>query len=260
MIPVLQATGITKKFSHVIANDHVDFSLRKGEIHALLGESGAGKTTLMNIFYGLCQPDEGEIRVNGIPTHLESPNDAIYHGIGMVHQHLMLIPVLTACENIILGQEQVLTYTKKLRGLAVLDRRKASRRIRELSSQYDLRFDPDMVVRDMTVVEKQRVEIIKALYRDADTLILDEPAALLSLPEADDLFIILRTLVFQGKSIIFVSSKPEEVLKIADRISVMCSGRITGPFPSIEASPEELVKMMHFKHIQETKERDPGEL
>ena len=192
MTIALQATGITKRFPGVLANDHVNFTLEKGEIHALLGENGAGKSTLMNILYGLYQPDEGEIRINDQAIKIDSPHDAIAKGIGMVHQHFMLVPPLTVTENIMLGQESVIAATKGLGILAVLDRKSVAARIRELSQKYSLQVDPDAVVQDLTVGAQQRVEIIKALYREADILILDEPTAVLTPQEADELFVIMR--------------------------------------------------------------------
>ena len=199
MTLALQATGITKRFPGVLANDHIDFDLGKGEIHALLGENGAGKSTLMNILYGLYQPDEGQISVNGQPTQITSPHDAIAHGIGMVHQHFMLIPPLTVTENIMLGQESIVQSTRALKSVSVLDRRFVSKRIGDLSQQYGLAVDPDAYVRDLAVGEQQRVEIVKALYRSADILILDEPTAVLTPQEADDLFVIMRKLNRAGQ-------------------------------------------------------------
>lgn len=177
---VLQATDITKRFPGVLANDHVSFTLEKGEIHALLGENGAGKSTLMNILYGLYQPDEGEIRINDQPKRITTPHDAIAQGIGMVHQHFMLVPPLTVTENIMLGQESVTDPTKILGQLAQLDRRVVAKNILELSQQYALAVDPAALVQDLPVGAQQRIEIIKALYRNADILILDEPTAVLT--------------------------------------------------------------------------------
>ncbi len=244
MTLALQASGITKRFPGVLANDHVSFDLEKGEIHALLGENGAGKSTLMNILYGLYQPDEGEIRINGKATRITSPHDAIAQGIGMVHQHFMLVPPLTVTENIMLGQESVTAATKGLGGLSVLDRRTVAARVRELSHQYGLETDPDAYVRDLTVGAQQRVEIVKALYRAADILILDEPTAVLTPQEADELFVIMRALVKQGKSIVFITHKLREVFAVADRISVMRAGQMVGTVKPAEATSELLAEMM----------------
>src|SRR5574338_1429095 len=187
MTPILELRGITKRFPGVVANDHIDFEVRAGEIHALLGENGAGKTTLMNILYGLYQPDEGEILVRGKPIQVYSPSDAIASGIGMVHQHFMLIPVFTVTENVMLGEESV-------RAGGLLDRKAAADRIRQISQQYGLAVNPDSYVRDLPVGVQQRVEIIKLLYRNADILIFDEPTAVLTPQEADELFQIMRSL------------------------------------------------------------------
>jgi ABC-type uncharacterized transport system ATPase subunit len=244
MTLALQASGITKRFPGVLANDHVDFQLEKGEIHALLGENGAGKSTLMNVLYGLYQPDEGEIRIGDRPTHITSPHDAIAQGIGMVHQHFMLVPPLTVTENIMLGQESVVGATQVLGGLSVLDRHSVAARVRELSHQYGLEVDPDAFVRDLPVGAQQRIEIVKALYRAADILILDEPTAVLTPQEADELFVIMRTLVKQGKSIVFITHKLREVFAVADRISVMRAGQMVGTVKPAEATSELLAEMM----------------
>ena len=206
MAPVLELRGITKRFPGVLANDHIDLTLNKGEVHALLGENGAGKTTLMNILYGLYNPDEGEIFVNGQKVEIHSPTDAIKSGIGMVHQHFMLIPVFTVTENVMLGDEYV-------RAVGILDRKRAAERIREISNTYKLEIDPDAYVRDLPVGIQQRVEIIKLLFRNADILIMDEPTAVLTPQEVSELFKIMRTLQEQGKSIIFISHKLKEVLE-----------------------------------------------
>ena len=244
MTPALQAIGITKRFPGVIANDQVNFTLEKGEIHALLGENGAGKSTLMNILYGLYHPDEGEIKVDGRAVELSGPHDAIAQGIGMVHQHFMLVPPLTVTENIMLGQESLVARSRALGGLAVLDRRAAAARIGQLSEQYGLAVAPNTYVRDLTVGAQQRVEIVKALYREAAILILDEPTAVLTPQEADDLFVIMRSMVQQGKSIVFITHKLREVLAVADRISVMRAGQMVGTVKPADATRESLAEMM----------------
>ena len=249
MTLALQASGITKRFPGVLANDHVNFELVQGEIHALLGENGAGKSTLMNILYGLYQPDEGEIRINDKPTRITSPHDAIAQGIGMVHQHFMLVPPLTVTENIMLGQESVASASQFLGGLSVLDRRRVAARVRELSHQYGLEVDPDAYVRDLTVGAQQRVEIVKALYRQANILILDEPTAVLTPQEADEFFVIMRGLAKQGKSIVFITHKLREVFAVADRISVMRAGQMVGSVVPKEATSEKLAEMMVGRQV-----------
>ncbi len=244
MTIALQATGITKRFPGVLANDHVDFMLEQGEIHALLGENGAGKSTLMNILYGLYQPDEGQITVKGQPVQIVAPHDAIRHGIGMVHQHFMLVPPLTVTENIMLGEESLRAGLQALGQLAPLDRGIVAQRIRQLSQQYGLEVEPEVHVKDLTVGAQQRVEIIKVLYRQADILILDEPTAVLTPQEADDLVRIMRGMVKQGKSIIFISHKLREVLAASDTISVMRAGKMVGSVKPAEATPALLAEMM----------------
>jgi simple sugar transport system ATP-binding protein len=216
--PVLELRGITKQFPGVLANDHIDFDLRRGEVHALLGENGAGKSTLMNVLYGLYKADDGEILVNGRPVALHSPKDAIEHGIGMVHQHFMLIPVMTVAENIVLGIEPS-------ESLLLLDYGAARARVKDLASAFGFAIDPDARVQDITVGQQQRVEILKALHRRADILILDEPTAVLTPQEAGELFEILRTLKREGMSIIFITHKLNEVFAIADRITVLRRGK-----------------------------------
>src|SRR5690349_9491056 len=204
--------GITKRFPGIVANDHVNLDLRRGEVHAILGENGAGKSTLMNVLYGLYQPDEGEILLDGKPVSFTSAKDAIGRGIGMVHQHFMLIPVMTVAENIVLANEPT-------QNRVLYDRETAERRVAELSRSYKLAIDPQAKVQNISVGQEQRVEILKALYRAADVLILDEPTAVLTPQEAGELFEILRTLVREGMSVIFISHKLNEVLEIADRIT-----------------------------------------
>src|SRR5436190_5054699 len=221
---VLELRGITKRFPGVVANDHVDFDLRDGEVHALLGENGAGKSTLMNILYGLYHPDEGEILLNGERVRMRSPNDAIEHGIGMVHQHFMLIPVMTVAENIVLASEPS-------RAGILLDYGAARRRVHELSESFNFALDPDARVANITVGQQQRVEILKALYRKADILILDEPTAVLTPPEATELFGVLRTLVRGGMSVIFISHQLNEVVETADRVTVVRRGKKVDTVP-----------------------------
>src|SRR5436190_5943440 len=234
--------GIRKEFPGVVANDDVSFDVRRGEVHALLGENGAGKSTLMNILYGLYKPDGGEIRVRGKPTTFASAKDAIDAGIGMVHQHFMLIPVMTVAENIVLGNEPT-------REGIVLDERGAERRVRELSEQFGLAVDPTALVSQITVGQQQRVEILKALYRGADVLILDEPTAVLTPQEAAELFAIIRSLQAEGKSIIFISHKLNEVLEIADRITVLRRGKTIETVPREGATQESLAKAMVGREV-----------
>lgn len=237
MAPILELRGITKRFPGVLANDHIDLTLEKGEIHALLGENGAGKTTLMNILYGLYDPDEGEILVNGKKVAISNPTDAIRSGIGMVHQHFMLIPVFTVTENVMLGEEVV-------KNGGFLDRAKAAERILEISQEYKLEVNPDAYVQDLPVGIQQRAEIIKLLYRDADILILDEPTAVLTPQEVEDLFNILRFLVEKGKSIIFITHKLAEVMRCADRITVIRNGKVVGTTTPEQSTINQLASMM----------------
>jgi len=253
--PVLELRGITKRFPGVLANDAVDFDLRRGEIHALLGENGAGKSTLMNIVYGLYTPDEGEIRVKGKPVTIDSPSAAIEQGIGMVHQHFMLIPVMTVAENIVLATEP------KQAGV-LLDESAAEARVRELSRSFKFAIDPEAKIENITVGQQQRVEILKALYRGADILILDEPTAVLTPQEAADLFEILRTLVQEGMSVIFISHKLNEVLAIADRITVLRRGKRVDTIPREGATEQSLARMMVGREVLlrvEKKPHEPGE-
>ncbi len=233
---------MTKAFPGVLANDHIDLTLEEGEIHALLGENGAGKTTLMNLLYGLYQPDEGEIIVRGQPVDIHSPSDAIAMGIGMVHQHFMLVPVLTVTENVMLGVESV-------RNGIFLDRAAAAQRIRAISQQYGLEVDPDAYIKDLPVGVQQRVEIIKLLYRHADILILDEPTAVLTPQEAEELFKVMRSLAAQGKSIIFITHKLKEVLAVADRITVLRLGRVVGTTTPHAADESTLARMMVGRQV-----------
>ena len=234
---VLEARGITKQFPGVLANDRIDLTLRQGEILALLGENGAGKSTLMNILYGLYHPDAGEIWIKGEKVELQSPGDAIARGIGMVHQHFQLVPVMTVAENVILGAEVTKTG-------GYIDKRAANRRVRELSEQYGLEIDPTIEVDDLPVGLQQRVEIIKALYRHADVLILDEPTAVLTPQESNELFDIMHELTDKGVSIIFITHKLKEVLAVADRIVVLRGGRSVGEALPAESTEASLAEMM----------------
>ena len=237
MPPVLELKGITKQFPGVLANDNINLTLEKGEIHALLGENGAGKTTLMNILYGLYKPTKGEIFVNGRQVDIQSPTDAIRQGIGMVHQHFMLVPVLTVTENVMLGEES-------LHGGMFLDRKVVAQRIRDISEKYGLKVDPGTYVKTLPVGIQQRVEIIKVLYRDANILILDEPTAVLTPQEVEELFSIIKLLVGQGVSLIFITHKLKEVLAVADRITVIRRGKTVGTTTPAEANQQSLAEMM----------------
>ncbi|WGW10842.1 ABC transporter ATP-binding protein [Saxibacter everestensis] len=223
----LELSGITKRFGSLVANDHIDVTVEPGEIHCLLGENGAGKSTLMNVLYGLYQPDAGQILVDGKAVAFAGPGDAMAAGIGMVHQHFMLVPVFTVAENVILGNEPT-----KAGGL--LDLATARRRVREVSDQYNFNVDPDALVEDLPVGVQQRVEIIKALVRDARILILDEPTAVLTPQETDELIAIMRQLSDSGTSIVFITHKLREVRAIADRITVIRRGAVVG-----QAKPED---------------------
>lgn len=249
---ILEAKGITKQFPGVLANDHVDLDLRKGEILALLGENGAGKTTLMNILYGLYKPDSGEIHVKGKPVVFHSPSDAIIQHIGMVHQHFMLIPVFSVAENIMLGSES-------LRHGVVLDREKVAEKINMLSKTYGLDVKPYDLVEDLPVGVQQRVEIVKALYRQADILILDEPTAVLTPQEAEDLFRIMHQLTEQGVSIIFITHKLKEVLAVSDRITVMRAGKVVGTVRPSETNEAHLAAMMVGREVILTVNKEPAQ-
>jgi general nucleoside transport system ATP-binding protein len=248
--PALELRGITKRFGPVVANDRIDFDLRQGEVHALLGENGAGKSTLMSILYGLYSPDEGEIRVNGEPAEVDSPSRAIDLGIGMVHQHFMLVPVMTVTENIVLGEEPT-------RGV-LLDVREGARRVKELSDRYGLAVDPDAVIEQVSVGMQQRVEILKTLYRDARILILDEPTAVLTAQETQELFQVLRALKQDGVSIVFISHKLNEVLEISDRVTVLRRGEKIDTVPTEGATEQSLARLMVGRDVLLRVEKDPA--
>jgi ABC-type uncharacterized transport system ATPase subunit len=242
MPPLLELRGITKRFPGVLANDSIDLELNEGEILALLGENGAGKTTLMNVLYGLYTPDEGEILMRGEKVAIHGPHDAIDKGIGMVHQHFMLVPVFTVTENVMLGVESI-------KNGVFLDRKIASQRIEEISAQFGLEVDPQVMVEDLSVGAQQRVEIIKVLYRQADILIFDEPTAVLTPQEVEELFKIIHSLVDQGKSLIFITHKLNEVLEIADRIMVLRDGAMVGSTTPVEATTASLANMMVGREV-----------
>ena len=245
---MLEMRGITKRFPGVVANDRVDFDLRPGEVHTLLGENGAGKSTLMKILYGLYQADEGEIFLNGGRVEIGSPTAAIDHNIGMIHQHFMLVETLTVAENVALG-------LSSSRG-PLTDLDVVAERISELGDRYGLTIDPSAEVWQLAVGQKQRVEIIKALYRDARLLILDEPTAVLTPQEVDQLFETLGQLTDDGRGLIFISHKLHEVLALSDRITVLRQGRVTGRTEPASATRESLAEMMVGRAVKLAPDKD----
>jgi ABC-type uncharacterized transport system ATPase subunit len=252
----LELRGITKRFPGVIANEGIDLKVDRGEILGLLGENGAGKTTLMNVLYGLYQPDEGEILVDDKKVTFDGPGDAIASGIGMVHQHFMLVPVFTVTENVMLGVETTRPPFGRL------DEASARARILELSEKHSLRVPPDALVEDLPVGVRQRVEIIKTLYRQSDVLILDEPSAVLTPQETEELFEIMWSLAKEGTAIIFITHKLQEVLEVADRITVLRRGKVVGSTTPAETSQEELARMMVGRPVQLVVDKgksEPGE-
>src|SRR3954469_5021031 len=246
--PALEMRGITKRYPGVVANDGIDLDVRPGEIHALLGENGAGKTTLMNILYGLATPNEGQILLDGKPVTITGPSDAIARGINMVHQHFMLVPVFTVAENILLGEE---TMANPI----FLDRKEASRRIRDLGQRFGFEIDPDAKVGSLSVGWQQRVEILKVLYRNAKILVLDEPTAVLTPQETEEIFGVLRRLAEQGHSIVFISHKLYEVLEIADRITVIRRGKVVGERIPSETNEDDLAELMVGRAVELTVDR-----
>jgi len=253
--PLLEMRGITKRYPGVVANSDISLDVRAGEIHALLGENGAGKSTLMNILYGLAVPDEGEILLDGVPVEIDGPNDAIRRGISMVHQHFMLVPVLSVAENILLGDEPMANPV-------LINRAASSRRIRELGESFGWEIDPDKAVGSLSVGWQQRVEILKALYRQARVLVLDEPTATLTPQETREIFDVLRRLRSEGHAIIFISHKLYEVLEVADRITVIRRGRVVGSRVPSETDEDDLAELMVGREVQLTVDRGeshPGE-
>ena len=244
--------GITKRFPGVVACDGVDLSVASGEVHALLGENGAGKSTLMNILFGLYRPDEGEIALDGEQHRFRSPADAIAAGIGMVHQHFMLVPVFTVAENVMLGVEP----TRRFGGI---ERDEARQQVIELSDRYGLAVDPDATIEDLPVGVQQRVEILKALYRDARCLILDEPTAVLTPPEIDELMAIIRQLAEGGRSVVFISHKLREALAIADEITVLRDGKVVGNTTPDETNEQALATMMVGRDVKLVVDKAPAE-
>jgi simple sugar transport system ATP-binding protein len=237
----IELRGIVKRFPGVVANDHVSLKFQAGEVHALLGENGAGKTTLMRILYGLYQPDEGEILLDDRPVRLHSPADSIRSGIGMIHQHFMLVPTLTVAENVALG-------LPSSRGV-LLDTDRVAQRIRELAASYGLHVDPSAYIWQLSVGEQQRVEILKALYRGAQVLILDEPTAVLTPQEVQDLFVTLRRMVAEGHLLIFISHKLHEVLTISDRVTVLRGGRVVASVATAATDRKELARLMVGREV-----------
>jgi len=248
--PMMEMRGITKRFPGVVANDNVSFDVRAGEVHTLLGENGAGKSTLMKILYGLYQPDEGEVLLNGKAVRLNSPADAIANHIGMIHQHFMLVSSLTVAENVALG-------LKSGRG-PFTNLSKVRRRIHELSERYGLQVDPDAYIWQLAVGERQRVEIIKALYRNVKLLVLDEPTAVLTPQEVDDFFVILREMTSDGCGLIFISHKLHEVIELSNRITILRHGRVEGTTEPESTTRAKLAQMMVGREIITDREERPA--
>lgn len=247
---IIEMLNITKRFPGIIANDNITLQLKKGEIHALLGENGAGKSTLMSVLFGLYQPEEGEIRKNGQKVDIRNPNDATALGIGMVHQHFKLVEVFTVLDNIILGSE-----TCKY---GFIDRKSVREKIINLSQRYGLAVDPDAKIEDITVGMQQRVEILKMLYRDNEILIFDEPTAVLTPQEIKELMQIMKNLAAEGKSILFITHKLNEIMEVSDRCSVLCKGRYIGTVDIANTNKEELSRMMVGRDVQFTVDKAPA--
>src|SRR5687768_7887729 len=238
---MLELRAITKRFGEVLANDHIDIRVEPGTIHAIVGENGAGKSTAMRIAYGFYTAVSGEILVGGEPRHIQTPHDAIRLGIGMVHQHFMLVDTMTVAENIVLGAEPG--------SAAAIDLRKAAKEIRALSDEFRLSVDPEALVHDLSVGQQQRVELLKALYRRAQLLILDEPTAVLTPPEVEEFFTILRRMREQGRTVVIITHKLSEVLAISDEVTVMRDGRVVGRLQTRETSAAEIARLMVGREV-----------
>ncbi|WP_406035006.1 ABC transporter ATP-binding protein [Treponema saccharophilum] len=249
---IIEMLGITKRFPGIVANDNITLQLRRGEIHALLGENGAGKSTLMSVLFGLYKAEEGEIRKNGKPVRIDNPNDATALGIGMVHQHFKLVEVLTVLDNIILGMEPA--------KFGFIDRKSARERIVSLSKKYGLSVDPDAKIEDITVGMQQRVEILKMLYRDNEILIFDEPTAVLTPQEIAELMQIMKNLAAEGKSILFITHKLNEIMAVCDRCSVLRKGKYIGTVDIKDSTKESLSRMMVGHDVQFNVEKKPAEI
>jgi ABC-type uncharacterized transport system ATPase subunit len=247
----VEMRGVRKEFPGVVANDNVDFAVEQGEIHALVGENGAGKTTLMNILYGLYHPDAATIKIRGQPVKIRKNADAIALGIGMVHQSFKLVPSFTVEENIVLGAEPS--------GRVFLDQKAIREGVTEISKRFGLKVDPEARIEDLPVGVQQRVEILKTLYRDADILILDEPTAVLTPQETDDLFAVVRSLVAEGKTVVFITHKLREVMEISDRVTVMRDGKVVGTRVTQETNPVELARMMVGREVLLSVDKAPAQ-
>jgi ABC-type uncharacterized transport system ATPase subunit len=247
----LELVDVTKSFGSLVANDSVNLTVEEGEIHCLLGENGAGKTTLMNVLFGMVRADSGEVRIGGRPVRIDNPGDAVRAGIGMVHQHFMLVDVFTVAENVVLGFEPTIAGV-------FFNRRKAAADIRRLSAEYGLEVDPDALVEDLPVGLQQRVEILKALQRDAHVLILDEPTSVLTPQETEALFRIMRSLAASGRSILFITHKLREVMSIADRVTVMRLGKVVGTTTPAESDEARLASMMVGRSVELTVQKRPA--
>ena len=252
----LELRGITKRFPGVIANDNVNLTLKTGEVLCLIGENGAGKSTLMNVLYGMYKPDEGQIELDGAPVVFMSPGDAIAAGIGMVHQHFMLVPVFTVAENVVLGVEPT-------GRLGSLDIDKAREMVREVSDRYNLNLDPDAIIEDLPVGVQQRVEIVKVLLRDAKVVVFDEPTAVLTPKEIIEFFEIVKTLIAAGRGVVFITHKLKEALNVADRIAVLRRGQVVGEVDPKTATESQIAEMMVGRPVQlivDKKPHAPGEV